>query len=149
MQDRSVEIERLEVFKEAERLCDEIWESVSHWDEFARNTVGRQLVRAADSIGANLVEGDGRQHARDSLNFFYFARASLREARYWLTRAEKRKLFNTTTANDFLNRSEYLLRLVNGFIASRQKQLPMLRETTETYASDVTDDLLPENALST
>jgi len=52
--------EELEVYKLSERLADEIWVAVISWDRFARGTVGKQVVRAADSIGANIATGAGR-----------------------------------------------------------------------------------------
>jgi four helix bundle protein len=30
------------------------------WEKFAKNTVGEQLVRSADSVGANIAEAQGR-----------------------------------------------------------------------------------------
>jgi four helix bundle protein len=38
-----------------------------------------QLRRCAVSVPSNIAEGYGRQHAKDSLNFFYIARGSLYE----------------------------------------------------------------------
>ena len=58
--------EELEVYKLSERLADEIWTAVSSWDPFARDTVGKQVVRAADSIGANIAEGTGRGSFQDN-----------------------------------------------------------------------------------
>ncbi len=61
--------ETLDVYRLAERLADETWTIVRSWDAFARDTVGRQLVKSADSIGANLAEGSGKGTIRrtDSL----------------------------------------------------------------------------------
>jgi 23S rRNA-intervening sequence protein len=52
--------ENLKVYQISERVADEIWDLVLGWNNFAKDTVGRQLVRAADSIGANIAEGTGR-----------------------------------------------------------------------------------------
>ena len=51
--------ENLRVYQLAEELADSIWEIVAHWDNFNRYTVGKQIVEAADSIGANIAEGSG------------------------------------------------------------------------------------------
>ena len=53
------DFENLKVYKLSEALADQIWDVVIGWDRFARDTVGRQIVRAADSIGANIAEGSG------------------------------------------------------------------------------------------
>jgi len=47
--------ETLDVYRLAEKLADEIWTVVRTWDRFARETEGMQMVRAADSIGANIA----------------------------------------------------------------------------------------------
>ena len=84
--------EELRVYQLAETLSDEVWEIVACWEEFAKSTVGRQLVRAADSIGANISEGSGRGTYKDNQRFVKIARGSLYETRHWLRRAFRRKL---------------------------------------------------------
>jgi four helix bundle protein len=84
--------ERLEVYQLSERLADAIWDMALGWDGFAKNTVGRQLVRAADSVGANIAEGYGRGTGADNRRFIHTARGSLNETQHWLRRAFRRKL---------------------------------------------------------
>lgn len=88
------QFENLEVYKLAEKLADAIWDVVSHWPEFAKNTVGRQLTRSADSIGANIAEGSGRGTYQDNRRFVRIARGSLNETQHWLRRAYKRNLLS-------------------------------------------------------
>jgi four helix bundle protein len=76
------DIEDSRMYQRAEKVADEVWALVMHWDNFAKDTVGKQLVRATDSIGANIAEGGGRYHKGDVIRFCYFARGSLRETRY-------------------------------------------------------------------
>ena len=52
--------ENLQIYKLSEKLSDQLWKIVVRWDVLARDTVGKQLVRAVDSIGANIAEGSGR-----------------------------------------------------------------------------------------
>ena len=87
--------ESLQVYQLAERLADEIWNVVGGWDDFAKATVGRQIVRAADSIGANIAEGSGRGSFQDNRRFIRMARGSLNETQHWLRRAYKRTLLTT------------------------------------------------------
>lgn len=82
----------LQIYQLAERLADEIWDIVDGWKPFARDTVGKQLVRAADSIGANIAEGAGRGSFQDNRRFVKIARGSLHETKHWLRRAYKRNL---------------------------------------------------------
>jgi len=86
--------EKLQVYRLAETLADGIWVVVLGWDYFARDTVGKQMVRAADSIGANIAEGTGRGTSQDNRRFIRMARGSLYETQHWLRRAYKRNLLN-------------------------------------------------------
>jgi len=82
----------LRVFQLSEVLADEIWQMVLEWTIFAKDTVGKQLVRAADSIGANISEGAGRGSFQDNRRFARTARSSLYETQFFLRRAFQRKL---------------------------------------------------------
>lgn len=82
----------LRVYQLAEQLADDIWGLVCRWDILARDTVGKQLVRAADSIGANIAEGCGRYGFQDNRRFVHIARGSLAETQHWLRRAHRRGL---------------------------------------------------------
>lgn len=86
--------ESLQVYQLAERLADDIWTIVLKWNIFARDTVGKQLVKAADSIGANIAEGSGRGTFVENRRFVRIARGSLNESQHWLRRAYKRELLS-------------------------------------------------------
>jgi four helix bundle protein len=86
--------EKLRVYKAAEELSDLVWQIVSSWDTFARDTIGKQIVRSCDSIGANIAEGAGRGSFQDNRRFVRTARGSLYETKHWLRRAFRRKLLS-------------------------------------------------------
>jgi|SRR5205085_2717748 len=92
--------EKLEVYQLAERLADRVWSVVSRWKRFAKDTVGKQIVRAADSIGANIAEGTGRGTYQDNRRFIMMARGSLYETQHWLRRAYKRALLSNEQVNE-------------------------------------------------
>jgi len=58
--------EKLQVYQLSEKIADSIWNIVITWDSLAKDTVGKQIVRSADSIGANIAEGSG--HMRKLLS---------------------------------------------------------------------------------
>src|SRR4051812_15101018 len=82
----------LRVYQLAEEVADAAYDAVLPWDRLNRNTVGEQLVRACDSIGANIAEGYGRGTPADNKRFVRIARGSLNEPHHWLRRAFRRKL---------------------------------------------------------
>jgi four helix bundle protein len=89
----------LKVYQLSENLADEIWKLVQKWDNFARFSVGQQLVRSADSIGANIAEGHGRGSYQDNKRFVKIARGSLNETKHWLRRAYVRNLLTNDQVN--------------------------------------------------
>lgn len=57
-------LEDLEVYNLSEVISDKIWDIVMKWEYFAKDTIGKQLCKAADSISANIAEGYGRYHLK-------------------------------------------------------------------------------------
>src|SRR5437870_5379371 len=110
--------ENLKVYKLAERLADEIWEVVLKWNYFARDTVGKQIVRAADSIGANIAEGTGKGSPIDHRKFVRVARGSLYETMHWLRRAYVRKLLSAAEVESLKTTLDELTRTLNGYVRS-------------------------------
>jgi hypothetical protein len=66
--------EKLAVYQLAERLGDDLCQIVRCWAPLDRDTVGKQLLRAADSIGANIAEGVGRGTYQENRRFVRIAR---------------------------------------------------------------------------
>ena len=66
--------ETLRVYQLSETLADTIWRIVEKWRPFPRDTVGKQIVRAADSIGANIAEGTGKGMLPDHRRYVRVAR---------------------------------------------------------------------------
>lgn len=85
----------LDVYNMALEFSNLIWEICVKWESFAKNTIGYQLVRSADSISANIAEGFGRFHYKENLKFCFYARGSLEETQDWLRKVYKRKLISS------------------------------------------------------
>ena len=84
--------QKLRVYQLAEALADALWKIVVDWPPLAKNVVGIQMLRAADSIGANIAEGYGRGSSKDNHRFVRIARGSLNETIHFLRQSYKRKL---------------------------------------------------------
>jgi len=110
--------EDLRVFQLAEKLCDDIWGIVTSWEYFEKNTVDMQLVKAADSIGANIAEGAGRGTPRENKRFIRISRGSLNETKYWLRRASRRNLIGKEQDVYFMQMIEDLAPQLNAYLKS-------------------------------
>ena len=110
--------QELRVYQLAERLADDIWQIVEEWDLFANDTVGKQIVRSADSIGANIAEGVGRGSYQDNRRFVKIARGSLNETQHWLRRAYCRNLLTTEQVNTLKTLINDLAPQLNSYLKS-------------------------------
>ncbi len=110
--------ENLRVYQLAELLGDAIWDVVMRWQVFARETVGRQLVRSADGVGASIAEGSGRGSAVDNRRFVRMARGSLYETKHWLRRAYNRNLLTSEQTDSLKETIDELTRTLNGYLRS-------------------------------
>jgi four helix bundle protein len=108
----------LRVYQAAEQLSDELWTLVLTWDRFARDTVGNQLVRAADSVGANIAEGFGRGSFADNKRFIRIARGSLCEVRHFLRRADKREFIPKDSRKSIQAHLSGLPKALNAYLKS-------------------------------
>jgi four helix bundle protein len=115
-------LEDVQVLRMAEAIADEIWSKVVVWDQFAREVVGQQLARAADSIGANIAEAFGRYHYGEKIQFLYYSRGSLFETKYWLNRAHSRGLMPSSEVQNYALRLTELARRLNVFVGSIKRQ---------------------------
>lgn len=137
---RHIPIEDMEFFQLFESCSDEAWKRVERWTPFERDTLGKQVVRAVDSIGFNLVEADGRYTAIDGLNRLIIARGSAREARLGIEKALRRGLIDEESANRLLLQITSALKQLNNFIGYRRKGIPryeIREEAGEAYREQV------------
>jgi four helix bundle protein len=113
-----MELEKLEVYQLSLIIGDKAWAIVSTWGHFERDTIGKQMVRAADSVSANISEGFGRYHYRDMKQFLYYARGSLYETKTWILKAKERGLISSEGFLELENNVNILGIKLNKFINS-------------------------------
>ena len=88
--------EALEIYKTANEIGQIVWKMVSYWNWFDKDTLGKQLLRSADSISLNICEGYARFYYRDKKMFYYYSRGSLYETFEALKKARERNLIKET-----------------------------------------------------
>jgi len=115
-------LEELKVYQLSMEIGDECWTIVSRWNHFECDTIGKQLVRAADSIAANISEGFGRFHFKENRYFNFVARGSLFETKTWLDKAVKRNLVTFEEFSKLKIEMNELGKLLNGYIKKIGKE---------------------------
>ena len=115
-------LEDIRVLKSAEAIADSIYKLASRWDEFAQDVVGKQIARAADSVGANIAESFGRFHFGEKIQFLYYARGSVFETKYWLNRAAVRGLMPAADSQGYVNQLTDIARQLNLYVSSLKGQ---------------------------
>jgi four helix bundle protein len=99
---KTLELKRFKLIQQSDLIGEAIWKEVIKWKYFERDTIGKQLTRAADSISANLSEAYGRYTYSDRKRFAYYARGSLCETLNWLSKSIQRSLIDSNTGNELL-----------------------------------------------
>jgi len=52
--------------------------------DYISQTLGRQLLRSATSIGANIIEAQASSSKKDFINYYHHSLKSSNESRFWL-----------------------------------------------------------------
>jgi len=109
-------LEKLEVYNIAEEFSDRIWNIVVEWDYFKKDTIGKQLVRAADSISANIAEGYGRYFYKESKQFYFYSRGSIQETKYWSSKCLRKKIISSDVCEHLIEICKKILLKLNAFV---------------------------------
>lgn len=128
-------LEELKVYNLAMELGENVWKVVDTWNYFQKDTIGKQLVKSADSVAANLSEGYGRYHFKENRNFCYYSRGSLFETKAWLTKAHNRGFTSIEDFNKLMLDIEVIGKMLNGYI----KSIGNISEPLEEYGRDTND----------
>lgn len=114
----TVDLHELRVYQLAMRVGEDVWSLTVGWEWLAKQTVGLQWIRSADSIAANISEGYGRYSFKENARFCYYARGSLRETQIWLEKAIARSLVAGPIADELSLKLETLRRQLDNYIHS-------------------------------
>lgn len=111
-----LQLNNISAYKIAFHLSNYVWEIVLKWNIFAKDTVGKQFVRAIDSISANIAEGFGRYSKKDKINFYRYSFSSIKESFDWNEKSKIRKLLNEKEYNHIFEELNKLPKEINSLI---------------------------------
>jgi len=106
----------LNVWIDARKLVNIIYTITKSYPKDEQFGLTNQMRRCAVSIPSNIAEGCGRNHKKDSLQFFYISRGSLYELETQLYLSSDLNLIKSDQLDDTLIQLETVRKLLNGFI---------------------------------
>jgi len=120
----------LDVWRQSRSLVKSIYQLTKNFPKEEQLGLTSQMRRAAVSIPSNIAEGCGRNHFKDSIQFFFVARGSIYELETQLTLASDLELISIDDLETNLNQIIRCKKLLNGFINYFQKQANNRQPTT-------------------
>lgn len=112
----------LKVHTLAQTVSDDTWRVVRSWPFFDQDTLGKQTVRSADSVRANIAEAYGRFTFTERIRFCHLARGSLIEFESHLRSARNRGLLDESKYQALVAQTGEIGRMLNGFIQYLRSQ---------------------------
>lgn len=109
-------LDKLKCYRIAFELSNYVWDIVLKWNYFEKDTVGKQYIKAVDSISANIAEGFGRYGKKDKINFYRYARESVMESIDWTEKSNARTLLNDEQYRFIQNILDSLPKSINSLI---------------------------------
>ncbi len=116
MDKKYLQLNDITAYKAAFNLSNYVWDTVMQWDFFAKDTVGKQFVRAIDSVSANIAEGFGRYSKKDKIKFYRYSHASVKECLDWNEKSKVRKLMHNDQYTYILAELQKLPKEINQLI---------------------------------
>jgi four helix bundle protein len=113
-----LELNKLTVYQLAREISKLAWVIYEKFDWQKKKVIGDQMIRSADSIGANIAEGYGRFHYLDKIRFYYNSRGSYYEFIHWLDLLVERELLAVVKYNQLMVMCKYFVVKLNNYISS-------------------------------
>jgi len=124
MMDRKyLDLMDIKAYQIAFDLSNYVWDVVLKWEYFVRDTVGKQYVKAIDSISANIAEGFGRYHKKEKVHFYRYSQGSIKESMDWTLKSKKRNLFSEENYNYIIEKLDQLPKEINSLIKFTNEKL--------------------------
>jgi len=123
MGDRYLSIDGLDAYKTSFELSNYVWNIIIRWSYFEKDTVGKQFVRAIDSISANIAEGFGRFSKKDKIRFYHYSLGSVLECKDRNDKCHERSIISQEEYNYNKTRLNKLPKEINQLIQYTNQKL--------------------------
>lgn len=120
---RYIQLKELRVYQISREISSRCWNifEIMNWKQ--QKILGDQMIRAADSVGANIAEGYARYHYLDQVRFYLIARASLSEfGDHWLELLHERSIIGEFEFSEIKTMQRDLEVRLNNLISQTRKK---------------------------
>jgi len=108
----------LDVFQKSHNLVLKIYKVTNNFPDDEKYRMINQMIRAAYSIPANIVEGNSRNTTKDYIRFLYNSRGSLNELNYFLLLSKDLNYISIDVYDNLIIETNEIGRMLNGLIKS-------------------------------
>ncbi|QJD96292.1 four helix bundle protein [Mucilaginibacter robiniae] len=119
----------LDVWKEARILVKQVYDATKGFPKEEVFGLQSQIKRSVISVPSNVAEGCGRNHLKDSIQFFYVARGSAYELEAQLYLSCDLGFITTEQLESLLKQLEKVRKLLGGLINYFKSQIK--QQTTQ------------------
>ena len=112
-----------DAYKLSFELSNYVWNIIIRLNYFEKDTVGKQFVRAIDSISANIAEGFGRFSKKDKIRFYYYSLGSVLECKDWNNKCHERSIIRHDEYKYIKTRLDILPKEINQLIQYTNQKL--------------------------
>jgi four helix bundle protein len=116
METNFMSVESYGAYRISFALSNYVWNIIIHWEYFEKDTIGKQYVRAVDSMSANIAEGFGRYNKKDKIRFYYYSLGSVYECIDWNEKCVKREIISQSEYMHVKEELDKLPREINQLI---------------------------------
>lgn len=85
--------------------------------------LGKQYLRSATSVGANIAEALSAESAADFIHKYSIAQKEARESQYWLALLERSEILSSVRLSEIKQETDELVAILTAIIVKRKKHL--------------------------
>jgi len=85
--------------------------------------IGKQFLRSATSIGANVTEAQSAESAADFIHKYGIAQKEARESEYWLALMERADLFPGAALAELKQETDELIAIITTIIVKKKQRM--------------------------
>ncbi|MBN1665890.1 MAG: four helix bundle protein [Anaerolineales bacterium] len=129
----------LNFYRKAQAVVSGVNVLIKSWPRSMQaQEIGRQLFRAAISVGANIAEGHGRHAGKEYIHYLVIAQGSVNEVDHWLHTAQTCHLGPAEKLSELIALNTEVSKMLHTTIQTlRQRDTKSLRESPIPYTPNL------------